>query len=207
MSHHSAAALRRTRPGRHRTGVLSGVLLAFLGLIFAPPASADAPASDRRAAAFEVAFMREMIDHHQMGVHMAEVCLDKDVRPALRRLCRSIARVQAEEIELMLEWLEDWYGIRHEPSMDDPHHHHQMMQLEALEGPEFEEAFLEMMIEHHVPAVVEGRECATEAEHRQLKRLCRSIFTSQIREIVQMQVWLCRWFGECEFRNPLTGRR
>jgi uncharacterized protein (DUF305 family) len=148
-----------------------------------------------------------MINHHQMGVHMADVCLDKNVRPQLRRLCQSIARVQAAEIEQMQEWLRDWYGIEHEPVMDDPHHHHQIMQLQELFGGEFEAAFLEMMIEHHAPAVGEGRDCTEEAEHAQLKRLCQRIISSQTREITQMQVWLCRWFGECDdLRNPL-GRR
>lgn len=36
------------------------------------------------------------------------------------------------------------------------------------------------------------------AEHRELLRLCRSIVMTQLREIRQMQMWLCRWYGECD---------
>ncbi len=188
-----------------RTALLSTVLSAFLAVALAAPASANAPAADKRAARFEVAFMTEMIDHHQMGVHMAQPCIEKAVHSDLRRLCRSIARVQAAEIKQMQKWLRDWYRIDHEPSMDHAGHHRDMQTLERLSGAKFEIAWLEMMIEHHLPAVEEGLECLEEAEHAQLKKLCQSIVTSQVREINQMQVWLCKWYKKCEFRDPVEG--
>jgi uncharacterized protein (DUF305 family) len=175
----------------------------LLTLALAPPAAADTPARDKRAARFEVAFMREMIDHHEMGVHMAHPCIEKAVHADLRRLCRSIARVQAAEIKTMQKWLRDWYRIDHQPSMDHPGHHRDMQTLESLSGAKFEIAFLELMIEHHLPAVEEGMECLEEAEHAKLKRLCQGIVTSQVREINQMQVWLCKWYKRCDFRDPL----
>lgn len=61
-----------------------------------------------------------------------------------------------------------------------------------------------MMVEHHAMAVVEGMECLRQASHHELRALCANIVSSQIREIVQMQVWLCLWYGECDFRNPLA---
>lgn len=186
-----------------RTAVLSTVLLSFLALVLAPPASANAPAKDKRAARFEVAYLTEMIDHHQMGVHMAHPCIEKAVHAELRRLCRNIARVQAAEIKTMQKWLHDWYRIDHEPSMDHPGHHRDMQTLESLSGAKFEKAFLEMMIEHHIMAVEDSQECLEDAEHAQLKRLCQSILTSQVREINQMQLWLCKWYKECDFDNPL----
>ena len=181
-----------------------GLVAAFLGLLFAPPASADAPAADPDAAAFEVEFLTMMIDHHQMAVHMSEMCLDKAVHEDLLDLCESIMTSQAAEIVQMQAWLSDWYGIEHEPSMDDPAHHQHMEHLETLSGEAFEVAFLEMMIEHHAMAVVDGQECLRESAHRELRSLCAGIVRTQLREIVQMQVWLCRWYGECEFRNPLA---
>jgi uncharacterized protein (DUF305 family) len=195
----------RPSPGAtvRRAAALSTLLLTLLTLALAPPAAADTPARDKRAARFEVAFMREMIDHHEMGVHMAHPCIEKAVHADLRRLCRSIARVQAAEIKTMQKWLRDWYRIDHQPSMDHPGHHRDMQTLESLSGAKFEIAFLELMIEHHLPAVEEGMECLEEAEHAKLKRLCQGIVTSQVREINQMQVWLCKWYKRCDFRDPL----
>jgi uncharacterized protein (DUF305 family) len=196
--------IRRPRGATvRRTAVLSTVLLSFLALVVAPPASANAPAKEKRAARFEVAYLTEMIDHHQMGVHMAQPCIEKAVHAELRRLCRNIARVQAAEIKTMQKWLHDWYRIDHEPSMDHAGHHRDMETLESLSGGKFEKAFLEMMIEHHVGAVVDSQECLEKAEHAQLKRLCQSIIVSQVREINQMQLWLCKWYRECDFRDPL----
>ncbi|HEX2041490.1 MAG TPA: DUF305 domain-containing protein [Acidimicrobiales bacterium] len=204
MRRHQTA---NTRPSPGATGrraaALSTLLLTLLTLALAPPAAADTPARDKRAARFEVAFMREMIDHHEMGVHMAHPCIEKALHADLRRLCRSIARVQAAEIKTMQKWLRDWYKIDHQPSTDHPGHHRDMETLESLSGAKFEIAFLEMMIEHHLPAVEEGMECLEEAEHAQLKRLCQGIVTSQVREINQMQVWLCKWYKRCDFRDPL----
>jgi len=91
------------------------------------------------------------------------------------------------------------YGIEHEPMMDDPVHHEQMMELGTLSGAEFEIAFLTMMSEHHAMAVDEGRDCLRAAEHRELRSLCGNIVSTQLREIAQMESWLCRWYGDCRF--------
>lgn len=73
------------------------------------------------------------------------------------------------------------------------------MQLEELSDGEYEIAFLQMMSELHAMAVEEGQECLSTAEHRELLRLCRSIVLTQLREICEMEVWLCRWYGDCSF--------
>ena len=194
---------RRKRPFGRLTAT-AVLLTALLGLLVASPASADNPAADPEAAAFEVEFLTMMIDHHQMAVHMSEMCLEEAAHEDLLNLCASIMTTQQAEIEQMQAWLADWYGIEHEPSMDDPVHHQQMEHLATLSGEAFEVAFLEMMVEHHAMAVVEGVKCLRQAGHSELRKLCAGIVSSQLREIVQMQVWLCRWYGECEFRNPLA---
>jgi len=192
----------KRRSGRRAAS--AGLLAALLGLLLASPASAEGPASNPQAAAFEVEFLTMMIDHHQMAVDTSGMCLEKAVHEDLLELCDSIMTTQAAEIEQMQAWLADWYGIEHEPSMDDPGHHQQMARLGALSGSAFEVAFLEMMTEHHAIAVAEGLECLPQAGHSLLRRLCAGIAGSQTRESIQMQVWLCRWFGECGFRNPLA---
>ena len=197
-------ASTRPAPRRRRVSVIGALFAIFLGGVVAPPASADGPAADPDAAAFEVEFLEMMIDHHQMAVHMSEMCLEKAVHEELLELCESIMTTQAAEIAQMQAWLVAWYGIEHEPSMGDPAHHHDMEHLGTLSGEAFERAFLEMMVEHHATAVVDGRECLREAAHAELLRLCSNIVRSQLREIVQMQLWLCLWYADCDFRNPLA---
>ncbi|MEO7836458.1 MAG: DUF305 domain-containing protein [Acidimicrobiales bacterium] len=74
-----------------------------------------------------------------------------------------------------------------------------LIELGTLSGTQFEIAFLTMMSEHHAMAVDEGRECLRAAEHRELRSLCGSIVSDQLREIAQMETWLCRWYGDCRF--------
>ncbi len=64
---------------------------------------------------------------------------------------------------------------------------------------EFEIAFLTMMSEHHAMAVTEGRDCLRRAEHSELRSLCGDIVSTQLREIAQMESWLCLWYGDCRF--------
>lgn len=189
--------IRFIRPPRL---LLAGVAAAVSALLVAPAALADGPASTTEAAEFEVGFLEGMIDHHGMATHMAELCLAKAETPALLRLCESIIEDQAAEIEQMQGWLGEWYGPETDtvPDMSEEHHQ-QMLALGELSGDEFEIRFLEMMSEHHAMAVEDARECLREAEHSELRKLCRGIVSSQLREIGRMESWLCRWYGDCDF--------
>lgn len=187
-------------PGKRSLRMIVSALIAGAAIfLVAPAANADAPAASPAAAQFEVEFLEMMIDHHQMALHMSDLCLERAVSEDLVALCGRIAGSQAAEIEQMQGWLLDWYGIEHEPMMNDPAHHEQMMHLEMLSGEEFEIAFLQMMSEHHAMAVEDGTECMRRAEHRELRGLCRQIVVTQLREIALMERWLCRWYSDCRF--------
>ena len=72
---------------------------------------ASAPAPSPSTSNFEIRFMTDMIDHHQMAVMMAEMCIARAIHPELRSLCENIRTAQMAEIEEMQAWLQDWYGI------------------------------------------------------------------------------------------------
>ena len=140
------------------TGALTGVAVAA-----APPAQASAPAASDQAARFEVDFLTGMIDHHHMAVMMAEMCVEKAVHDELAATCESIVATQSAEIATMQQWLEDWYGISHEPDMTGMQSTHR---FHDLDGEEFEVAFLRSMIRHHRGAIREAEKCLANAEHR-----------------------------------------
>lgn len=191
---------RPPRRGRYLPQCIASILAVVLSAgLFAPAAGAEAPAGDPEVAAFEVEFLTGMIDHHQMALHMSDLCLQKAEHAELLDLCRTIQASQAAEIDEMQGWLVDWYGIEHAPMMDDPAHHAQMIELEGLSGADFEIAFLTMMSEHHAMAVEDGRTCLRMAGHRELRALCRDIVATQLREIARMESWLCSWYGDCRF--------
>lgn len=157
---------------------------------------ASAPAPARSAATFEVRFMTNMIDHHQMAIEMAEICLDEAVHEELRTMCQNIIAAQSAEIQQMQSWLQQWYGITYQPTMK-PGDQKMLERLASLSGAEFEIAFMEMMIKHHEKAIKEARHCLDKAAHAELRELCEQIIATQSAEIAQLQTWLCQWYGKC----------
>lgn len=149
------------------------VALVGAGLTVAP-AGAEEPAPDRSTARFEVDFLTNMIDHHAMAVQMADMCVDKAVRPELEGMCESIKTSQSQQIEMMQGWLQDWYGVTHEPEMTRGDMR-QMEKLASLDGAEFEIEFMESMIGHHRKAIREGEQCLRRADHPELVDLCQNI--------------------------------
>lgn len=174
-------------------GLLAAILMTIAASL-APAANASEPAADPKAAAFEVDFLTGMIDHHHMAVMMAEPCMVKAQHTELRAMCDSIVTVQSSEIETMQGWLQDWYGVTHEPSMSNGDMK-SMSRLERLSGEDYEIAFIRSMIRHHWAAVRESEKCLANAEHGQLVDLCSSIHDSQSEEIAIMQAWLDQWYG------------
>jgi uncharacterized protein (DUF305 family) len=165
--------------------------------VTAGPALADGPAPTRAQARYEVKFLKGMIDHHAMAVMTAMLCEDRAVHPELVALCGQIAATQAAEIELMQGWLEDWYGVEYEPRMTKGMQR-QADKLAALDGAEFEIAFMTMMIRHHQAAVREGLRCVDRAYHEALVELCEDIIETQAAEIELMSGWLCDWYDICD---------
>lgn len=159
-------------------------------------AASDAPAPSTAQAKYEIDFMTDMIDHHQMAIMMAELCLQKAVHEELRTLCQNIIATQREEITRMQTWLRSWYGITYQPEMK-PGDRRMMEKMAALSGAEFEIEFMEMMIKHHSKAVREGEQCLRKAYHRELRELCGDIVETQTEEIALMESWLCAWYDIC----------
>ena len=157
----------------------------------------SAPAPGQAAQNFEIKFLTGMIDHHAMAVEMAEICLQRAVHQELRNLCQRILAAQAQEIETMQSWLDDWYGLVHEPEMK-PGDERMLEKLASLSGAEFEITFMEMMIKHHMMAIREAQQCLRQAWHPELHQLCQNIITTQLAEIAQLQSWLCQWYDRCK---------
>ena len=186
---------------RRRSRLLAAFVLALVALPIAgaAPVAADGPAPDERSARYEVHFMTNMIDHHHMAVMMSAVHSGDRHRARAAGDVETMLADQQEEISLMQSWLQDWYGISHPPMMM-PGHGEMMAELAALDGDEFERAFLLSMPGHHLDAVREGERCQRMATHQELLDLCSAIKTSQLREVEVTRSWLCDWHDICRSR-------
>ena len=157
---------------------------------------ASASAATTSAASFEIKFMTGMIDHHQMAIEMAEICLANAVHPELHAMCQDMVTAQSAEIRQMQSWLQDWYGINYTPAMK-PGDEKMLERLGSMSGAEFELEFMEMMIKHHEIAIKESRKCLQKAAHTELREMCEQIIAAQTAEIAQLRSWLCQWYSNC----------
>jgi uncharacterized protein (DUF305 family) len=172
----------------------------FTALSFLAVAYADAPAPKRSQARYEVSFMKMMIDHHNMAIEMAMLCEGRTVHPELQQMCNDIITAQQAEIAEMQGWLNDWYGVQHEPVMKRQDER-MVARLAALSGEEFEVAFMTQMIRHHSIALRRARDCQRRASHEELKTMCQMMEQMQTAEIVQLREWLCQWYENCRGRR------
>jgi uncharacterized protein (DUF305 family) len=107
--------------------------------------------------------MQGMIGHHLQAVEMTALLETRTAHEGLRLLAKRIEISQADEIQMMRDWLK----ARGEP-LPDPHAHHapgavlmpgmltavEMQRLRDARGAEFDRLFLEFMIKHHDGALV-----------------------------------------------------
>jgi uncharacterized protein (DUF305 family) len=119
--------------------------------------------SQVRHTAADVRFMQGMIGHHAQALEMAALLPSRTSREEMRLLARRIEISQADEIQMMQEWLKSRaedvpseharhaHGATLMPGMLTPD---EMRRLGESTGAEFDRLFLEFMIKHHDGALV-----------------------------------------------------
>lgn len=159
----------------------------------------------------DVAFAGDMIQHHAQALAMVDLAMDRPLDPEVEALAEDVRAAQAPEIEALAGWLTDWdeqipETIRDHvnaghgagdlsDSMRDLDHGDMpgMMSaddIDALENTsdtEFQEMWLEMMIEHHEGTIGMAKDEQEDGVFEPARKLAASIETSQQAEIDQMK--------------------
>lgn len=152
----------------------------------------------------DVAFATDMIQHHAQALAMVDLTMGRRLDPEVQRLAEGIRSAQGPEIEQMSDWLTRWDQPLPETVRDhanahgdgDPEMDHdmpgmmsaeEMAALEAADGAEFEEMWLEMMIEHHEGAIEMARTEQSEGRHPAAIDLAEDIEATQEAEISAME--------------------
>jgi len=123
----------------------------------------------------ERTYLTLMMDHHQSGIDMARLALQKAQRPAVKREARQIITEQTNEIEQMRAHLTSAHTINR-TAKPDPRMQPTIEKLQGLSGVEFDQAFAREMSVHHQGAIdmsmviVEGG-----VPHRQIRTLAQKI--------------------------------
>ncbi len=160
-------------------------------------------------ANYDLRFIDAMTPHHQGGVSMAKVALQKSQRPQIKKLANDIIEAQNKEIAQMKRWRQAWYPkAGDQPVAYDAQMGHMMeMSPDQMKGmmmsmdlgtadAQFDLRFLNAMIPHHEGAVTMAQDALKKSQHPQIKKLSENIITSQQTEIQQMKQWRKAWYNK-----------
>ncbi|MBL1430553.1 DUF305 domain-containing protein [Oceanicaulis sp. AH-315-P02] len=116
----------------------------------------------------DATFMRDMIPHHNQAVQMAELVDERTNHEEVIDIAGRITVSQADEIDFMESWLQEREeDVPQADAHDAMHTSHsmagmatpeQMAELAKVEGVEFDQLFLTLMITHHEGAVTMVKE-------------------------------------------------
>ncbi|MBA4137008.1 MAG: hypothetical protein C0518_06810 [Opitutus sp.] len=155
---------------------------------------------------FDHTFVSHMIEHHQQGVMMAEMAVQRAQRSEVKQFAQKTIQEQQKEIEA----LEAMHGGRssghassHSQSgalsanSDTSHHgkgsdhqamkHEMMTKLERAQGPEFDRQFVETMTQHHQMAVEMAKLAERRASAPEVKSFAEKTVTHQQEGIKQLK--------------------
>ena len=144
------------------------------------------------AVTSELAFLTEMVAHHEEAVEAARQ-LERSDRAQLRALGRSIVASQTAQIDKIKAWLSEW----HPGLSTDVDYLPMIRDLSALSGDRLDRAFLQDMIPHHMMAVMMSQHLLVRglADHDEVNALAVSIRDEQHTEIVWMRRAFATWFN------------
>jgi uncharacterized protein (DUF305 family) len=195
-------------------GARLGALLIALTAAFALAACSDESGHDDQGASAipesaefnqaDVDFATYMIPHHAQALSMVDLTRDRRLSRPVRQLAEDIMDAQAFEIETMVDWLSAWnqpipatmrdhVNAHDDGSMDMDADMPGMMSAEdmaALEhasDAEFEDLWLETMIEHHEGAIQMAEDEQADGEYVPALDLAAAIASTQRSEIDLME--------------------
>jgi uncharacterized protein (DUF305 family) len=158
----------------------------------------------------DVSFASDMIQHHAQALSMVDLTMDRDLDPEVQTLAEDIRAAQAPEIETMADWLTKWGEEVPETMRDHANSGHDMgdmsdtmdemdegdmpgmmtaEDMDALENAsdaEFQDMWLEMMVEHHEGAIEMAEAEESEGRFKDAVDLAGQIIEAQKQEIDTM---------------------
>ncbi len=201
------------------TIVLAGTGACSSSASSSPSASSSAGVVINGHNAQDMAFLTDMIAHHQQAIVMSEMVPSHTKNAKVIALAAQIEAAQGPEIAKMQTWLDEWNeglpsassgsesaagghgmsGMDHgtAPSsssspMPGMMTDQQMADLESKSGSAFDKMWLTMMIEHHQGAITMAQQELATGENPQVKAVAQGIIDGQAAEIATMKAMLAQ---------------
>ena len=133
--------------------------------------------------AFNIAFMSQMIAHHQSAIDMARQALKAAKHAETKKEARAVITDQTKEIKQMTTWLQKWYGVK--PSQDQADLMNADMKTMMEMKIEHDRMFFEMMVPHHQAAIEMSEMALKQSDRAEVKLLAQNIIKAQKAEITR----------------------
>ena len=156
-------------------------------------------------AAFDAAFLSEMIEHHQGALEMSEKYLPEGKRAELKAVAKKIIADQKKEIAQMTAWTQKWSGKEPDPELRQLMKRDMASMKTAFESEcktDCDRAFLTHMKMHHQMAVDMAKMAQEKAAHPELKELASKVIESQSKEMEQFDGWMKEWYPDAGTAAP-----
>lgn len=167
--------------------------------------------------AADVAFLTQMIAHHQEAVEMSDLVLAEPAATSggdagVRVIAQQIRDAQAPEVGQMKAWLKEWGAVPESDSSTDGMEgmdgmdmsgespsesgmngmmtEDQSKQLSTASGADLDRLYLELMITHHEGAIEMAQTELKEGKNPATLKLAQGVINTQQAEIEQMQALL-----------------
>jgi|JI10StandDraft_1071094.scaffolds.fasta_scaffold21009_7 uncharacterized protein (DUF305 family) len=219
MSMPTSRFVRYTAGAAILTIALAGTAACSSSASSSPSASSSAGVVINGHNAQDMAFLTDMIAHHQQAIDMAQMVPSHTNNAKVTALAAQIEAAQGPEIAKMQTWLDEWNegqpsasagsesaasghgmsGMDHgaAPSsssspMPGMMTDKQMADLESKNGAAFDKMWLTMMIDHHQGAITMAQQELAMGENAQVKAVAQAIIDGQTTEIATMKAMLAQ---------------
>ncbi len=198
----------RARTTRAALGGLTLGLALVLGACGADDSASDAGVrvSTTEHNDADVSFATDMIQHHAQALTMVDLTAGRTLAPEVQQLAEDIRAAQTPEIEEMTDWLTSWGEDIPETMRDHTNADSDSGDMESMDGEdmpgmmtrdaldeldnasdaEFQDMWLEMMVEHHTGAVEMATSEQDDGQYASAVDLAGQIIDSQTKEIETM---------------------
>lgn len=171
----------------------------------APPASAVGPGMEEKldapsetlttlqgleGSAFEVAFLKQMTQHHRSAIAMARLASERAASGQLKSLAARMAKMQESEVSQMTGWLDQWHNATPGPRIVDERAEREaantLEQLRVARGQEFDRLFVTSMTKHHREGIALAELLGRKSARGELQAFAVKMKDAQAKEIDEM---------------------
>lgn len=144
---------------------------------------------------FEVAYVNQIIPHHEGALEMAQAVVDRAPNQEVRDAAARIIEDQQREIEELTTFLRDTYGQEVKPDERMAMDPSMMEQMASADPAMAEQMFLLGMREHHETAVEMGEIALEKAQSEEILSQAENMVSSQRAEQEEFAGYLSEFHG------------